>query len=456
VTLAEVEVKPAVDAATNPEDPLTGPAGQILLAAQTFIADAEALQEILEVTSPVLIAKSAEHRAEAELVIGRNHRGTEKELTLDFSELNRLLGLLSKQTRGGFLFRGHLLVALVSRFDVFTSTVARQLLVAFPSRLGKKTVLFSDAVQFSTIHELKKKIIDNEIDERMHGSHLEQLDFLSSLVNVALGADEPELISRFVELTERRNCHIHSGGCVSPQYRLICLKNKVKFKESPTDGKALVVGIKYLEHSRQVLSEMAFKIAQTIVRKAFNETKETADMYVDEIGLRMLSDHRYGEALMIFDYAAQLKGVWAGDESSKRNVVVNKAQALIGLEKPNEAMKLIESMDWTAAHPKYLMAIHLLKKDFKAAAELMPTTGISEDAYRKWPIFEKFRATDDFKNAFLLQSGHNFDESVLGAASEVIAESENSDAELIGVDDGIDQSADGAIEEERSTLAVGA
>lgn len=393
----------------------------ILNAAQIFIADAEALQELFEVAAPVLVAKAQEYRAELVRLTKGFSRGPENEVRMNLAEFHRLNRLTAKQTRGHFLFRGHLLVALVSRFDTFIASVARQLLTAFPARLSKKSISYADAAQFSDLDELKRKIIEDEVDEQMRGSHKDQLDFLSSITNVPLGADEPELLAQFIELTERRNCHIHSSGVASPQYLRMCSKFKVKFKEGPEEGQRLNVTVKYLDSSKRVLSEMAFKIAQTVVRKVFNESKGLADAHVNELGLQMLKDRRNHEALMMFDFAVKLKGDWAGDEVSRRIFVINKAQTLARLGKSEDAINLIEKWDWSAAHPKFLLAISTIKGDYPRAAMLMSEAAISEEYYRDWPLFDKFRQTDDFKSAFRALFNRDFDQAALTAATQEMA-----------------------------------
>ena len=82
-------------------------ARQILAAAQQFIVDADALEEVLELSTPVLVAKQQEHRQELEQLLNQvQSSGTE--LRLDVRELHRLTSLAAKLSRGGFLFRGHL------------------------------------------------------------------------------------------------------------------------------------------------------------------------------------------------------------------------------------------------------------------------------------------------------------------------------------------------------------
>jgi hypothetical protein len=157
---------------------------------------------------------------------------------------------------------------------------------------------------------------------------------------------------------------------------------------------------------------MAFKLSQTIVRKVFSESQNAAELHVTMIGIQLPKEERWEEALVFFDYAAGLRGKWAGDEGTKRNNIINKAQALIGLGKRDAAMKVIESVDWSASHPKYSLAIHLLKDEFKEAAALMPAADLKEAYYRDWPIFSRFRGTKEFSDAFASLFGHEFGATV--------------------------------------------
>jgi len=282
---------------------------------------------------------------------------------------------------------------------------------------------------------MKEKLMNETIDNELRDSHAKQINFISKLSNVPLGADEPDLISKFIEITERRNCHIHCNGKVSEQYIQVCNEYKYKFEKEPKIGEALNVSGKYLKQSLRILSEMAFKISQTVVRKNFPDQIDDAERHANTIGLSLLSEHRWEDALMIFDYAASLRDGWAGDDGDYKNNIINKAQALIGLGRKDEAIKVIEREDWSASHPRYLMAIHILKEEYEKAAKLLAIADITEEDYREWPIFEKYRQSEQFKAAFLAHFAHDYDVSTIEAASKAIAEIESRDDIAMPQDD---------------------
>ena len=208
----------------------------------------------------------------------------------------------------------------------------------------------------------------------------------------------------------------------------MCTTHGVKFPKEYRDGDPLNVTVPYLANARQVLAEMAFKTAQTIVRKVFPSRMDLADTFANVRGLQLLNQHRWAEALVIFEYAAKLRDSWVGNESARKNNLINRAQALIGLGKQAEALDSVNEVDWTASHPRYIMAIHLLKEEFRESAALMPLSEFSEKDFRELPIFEKFRETSEFRAAFSLLFGHDFEQIALDAMSEAIEAIEKGDS----------------------------
>lgn len=407
---------------------------------------------MLDISKPFLIAKQRERKEELEQLLreSKTHGGTN--LNVDSTKLHKLIGLSSNAQRGGFLFRGHLLVALVSRFDGFFSSVVRELLQAFPDRLGKKTLTYADAARCLSMDELRKRFIGDEIDSKMRESHKDQLDYLSTLANVSLASDEQVLFARFIEITERRNCHIHCDGRISLQYLRVCQTHNVVFKEAPKEGQLVNVTVTYFSEARRVLSEMAFKIAQTVVRKLFSDAHGLAEEHLSTVGIEMLKEQRWNEALMVFDYASSLRGTSAGDDSDRKRNVINRAQALVGIGNATEAMKAVASVDWSAAHPKFILAVHALRQEFDEAAALMPNATLDEDDYRTWPLFAAFRETDAFKRAYFSLFGHDFDQTTLGAVAEARAAIEQTDASPVEVQMVADSHGSAAKSEESAVV----
>jgi hypothetical protein len=146
-----------------------------------------------------------------------------------------------------------------------------------------------------------------------------------------------------------------------------------------------------------MMSEMAFKMGQTILRKFFSKEREIADNSLLSIGLDLIKDGNYKLAEVVYDYAANLKENWITDDKMRKTFIINRALVLKELGK-RESLALLDKTDWSSAHPKFLMGIHVLRDETKEAASLLgsllKTGDITEKQLLDWPIFKAFRETD--------------------------------------------------------------
>jgi hypothetical protein len=86
-------------------------------------------------------------------------------------------------------------------------------------------------------------------------------------------------------------------------------------------------------------------------------------------------------------------------------LTINKALAHYLSDKKEDCKKVLAKHDWSATNDKFKLAISILNEEYEKAIEIMKSIGISnkhinKDAYREWPLFRKFRKTDEFKAAY--------------------------------------------------------
>jgi len=210
---------------------------KITWAAKQFAAEAEGLLELFRTITPLVAERdkqlSEELRAFGEELVA-------KELKVPYSRVIALGVTATKLALGQFIFMGHALVALVSRFDAFIGNVTSSLLKAFPYKISKRTLTYAEAAQFKSIDELTNKFVEEEVDNLLREPHRKQLQYIGGLLGINLGDDEPKLIADFVEVTERRNVHVHASGMVTPQYLRVCAENKVALSAGLKLGDKLV------------------------------------------------------------------------------------------------------------------------------------------------------------------------------------------------------------------------
>ena len=111
-------------------------------AARQFTAEAEGLLELFRTIAPLFAERDKQLGEElralsAELVA--------KKLMVRYSHLMALGTTAVKMGLGQFIFMGHTLVALVSRFDAFIGSVTGALLKAFPYKMSKRVLTYAEA-----------------------------------------------------------------------------------------------------------------------------------------------------------------------------------------------------------------------------------------------------------------------------------------------------------------------
>lgn len=306
-----------------------------------------------------------------------------------------------KLRRSRVLFRGNSIVALVSRFDHFFSAILRFALRQRPERLESLSLSYIEAAKASSIEELRNRFVVKEAEDQMRESHTKQFKYLSFFTG---DFDEPKLWAPFIEITERRNLYVHTGGRISAQYLEVCRAAGEKIPSGFCEGLFLPVDSAYFKRSCLVISEMAFKLGQTILRKFFSKESNIADTSLLSIGLDLIRDENYKLAEVVYDYAANLKENWISDDKMRKTFTINRALVLKSLKKDKESLILLSKTDWTSAHPKFLLAVHLLRDETKEAAKVLSSLlklgDLTEKQLLDWPIFKGFRESEECAVAF--------------------------------------------------------
>jgi hypothetical protein len=109
---------------------------------------------------------------------------------------------------------------------------------------------------------------------------------------------------------------------------------------------------------------------------------------------------------------------------ARRIFIVNKAQAQKWLGDVDACLSTLNAEDWSACDDKFQIALAVLRDDFDRAIGLMRRMGregqIRKSAYRSWPIFQKFRQRQDFRDGYLEVFGEGFDTVQTEAARPAI------------------------------------
>lgn len=295
-------------------------------------------------------------------------------------------------------------VSFVSEYDAFLGNILKEFYSAKPEMLNssERQLKFSELSKFSSIDEARDFVLEKEIESILRQSHAEQFSILESKFDLQLtkGLD---IWKDFIELTERRNLYVHTSGIVSSQYQKVCKNHGITLNESQEVGKYLPIDKQYLINSYKHIYEIGFKLANVLWRKAFPEDIENADNSLINITYEILIQERYEMAKKLLDFSL-LTLKKHSNEASRKILIINRAIAYKFSQESKEAIKILDSVDWSATGDEYQLAVSVLKDQTSKAISIMKKIGskgvIGKVEYKEWPLFKDFRLTSDFLDAY--------------------------------------------------------
>lgn len=318
-----------------------------------------------------------------------------------FEDLNKQLrayGLAFKTIPRSYV------MALVSQYDAFLGRLLRVIFLTKPELLNssERNLTFSQLVEFGSVDDAKEFILEKEVEGVLRRSHTEQFQWMESKFDIPLrkGLDA---WTTFVEVTERRNLFVHTGGVVSSQYLKVCKENGVDLHKTEL-GDELSVSPAYFEKAYNVMFQIGFKLAHVLWRKFNPDEIEGADTNLISIGYDTLHEENYPLTKMIFDFATQtLKK--HGREESRRIMIVNQALAYKWSGEENKAKSFISQEDWSATRARFRLAEAVLLDKFEDAYEIMREIGkndreVAKEDYRDWPLFKIIKKEAKFREIF--------------------------------------------------------
>ena len=182
------------------------------------------------------------------------------------------------------LLRESLFNGMFSAFDVFTGDLLRGI-------FQKKTTLFkslnrtvdvSTILECTTLDELKRNLVEDEIESFRRESYADQFARLESLFGLKL-RNFPRWRD-FVERAQRRNLLTHCDGLVTDQYLAAC--RSVSATSDAKVGQRLDVSPSYLKETVELLMEVGLKLGQTLWRKILPGELKDSDKSLNETDLQ--------------------------------------------------------------------------------------------------------------------------------------------------------------------------
>jgi hypothetical protein len=374
-------------------------------AASNFLDELEKQKEILVQNGKLL----NDEESQEQIIVIKNVLAAQKKLyRLYNSELLKDLAV------------GHFLT-LFATFDSFSGDLLTASYQEKPDLFNAidRSMTISEMLEFGNVDDIKKIILDSEIEAFRRKSYVDQFQVLENRFGINLRKFKNW--AKFVECGQRRNLFTHCDGRVSEQYLAICRSHECKLSKELKVGEKLEISPDYLHAACNLIIEVILKLGQTVWRKLLPDDIEKADSQLISIQYDFLSQGDWPCAIMAGNFAINLPK--HANTVNKIILTVNLIIALKNCELDEEANKLLDSIDWSALCNDFRLAEKVLREDYDAAMELMEKIGtkgdfVIEHSYHVWPLFSKFRETTQFLKGYKQVFGYDFSTKLKNSAEE--------------------------------------
>lgn len=326
-----------------------------------------------------------------------------------------------------------LFTQLFAEFDAYIGELLKIIYLKNDKLLKgiSREISLTDLLDFDDLNAVKISMLDKEIETFRRDSYIEQFSTLEKKFNLSLRKfkEWPD----FVELSQRRNILTHNGGAVSDQYLMVCEREGHSFAGRPKIGESLGVTFEYLINAGRLISKVGLMLAYTLWSKIFpKELDEIHDSLNSTIFHCLQQKHwRFVAELQEFALGEPMrKGI---SEIDLRIRIINSAIGLKFSDHGTDAVKLIESVDWSASYRDFKLAIAVLQERYDDAVEIMRSIGksgeiLSQTSYHTWPLFTRFRERSEFYEAYFHVYGEAFSEKIETAMGAVEAHAKTGDS----------------------------
>lgn len=397
----------------------------------SFLNDLECIKEMFEVVIPSLRQKDEARKARIEEIVEFFQHLTQKEkdersednrtvVAAPIEEIRNLGKAVRKLNRANIMFRQNTILNLISRYDQFLSDVYSHNLRRNPGELkgSNKKLSYNEILELESIEEAIERFIAKEVDRWLRQPHIEKLEDLDSRLKLGI-KDHLSSWDTFVEVVQRRNLFAHTGGRVNSQYIQTCMENRISIDTEV--GEYLRVSEAYFERVYRCLFEIGIRIGQAALRRLYPDKIEYADGALNNIGYELLRAEQWRIAEIVFNFALEIPDKHVSSDEYYRMYLINECIATKQSGKKEKTENILDSVDWSATHPKFVLAVHVLKDEYEQAEKVMSSMSGKyprEDDFLTWPLFKDFRETEYFRRAFKRVYGKDYEIEVAKEVTE--------------------------------------
>jgi len=205
------------------------------------------------------------------------------------------------------MFRQGIITSIISKFDEFQIVLFK---TAYAENSGwlqnpDKKMSYKELLELNSLEKLKTEIISKEVDALLRDSHYEQINFIDTKLKLGIQDDFHGWLT-FLEITERRNLFVHTGGAISKQFIENCNRWKIKTPENLKEGVYLDADDAYISQAIDCSYEISVRLVQAAIRRLFPRSFDELDKLLNNKAVELLTLKRWDLAQRIFSYALQI------------------------------------------------------------------------------------------------------------------------------------------------------
>lgn len=322
--------------------------------------------------------------------------------------ISRQIRRLRELDRGMELLPAAVLMGMIATFDSGIVDLIRLMIAINPARVdnSSKSLTVSEILSMNSFDDVRQRIIDDEIDDLMKGSHSEQIEYIERAFSIKIKSEYARW-KDLIEIFERRNIAAHGDLIVNRRY----VDNVTKHggKNVPEIGKVLPLDPKYLQDSADILLEFIMTLCFVLWRKYLPDDAENSYKRLGVETFELIRDGRYAVAARVLSTSLGMRNIEISDRQRKV-LTINLVNALKKNGDAKEALKTLDETDWTAASVDFRLCEASLREDVESFVSLMPQAIglVSKEEFREWPVFDWVRINARVKEKFIELFGETF------------------------------------------------
>lgn len=322
---------------------------KLLAITDRYLVDLECLREMFSTVIPVLQDQDEQRHAAVKEVLSRAEEVPDRQsskdnlvvnegepiddeeptrISIKAKDIETLMSNIRKIKRAETLFTKQSIVSIVSRFDEFLGRFLEIALEQNPEWLksSEKTITYKELIDLKSVDTAIKGVISKEVEQLLRGSHEEQIRYVDEKLKLGIQEHFSKLAC-FLEVAERRNLFVHTGGLVSAQYLDKCKGFGVSVKEIE-EGQELEVTESYFEEAFYAYFEIGLRIGQAAFRRLFPGENSFADNALNKLAIKFLNYDDNSLVGIITNYDLNIPAKFRSDDSENEYYArINRAVA---------------------------------------------------------------------------------------------------------------------------------